>query len=155
MSSQEEEMSYRLQMSSHGLDYDASDLVTKEIVPTEVEATEVEHSAQVTTITVDSITNPAIIIDREYFYTSLQKNNNKRKAEIGPEWQVLKNKVSSIIESQLNLTFILNAQKMGLKILANNTRVDVISMHDLGTCNAQDDSVDNFTNMNYVFLYFL
>ena len=80
-------------MSSQGLDYDASDLLTKEIVPTEVEATEVEHSAQVTTITVDSITNPAIIIDREYFYTSLQKNNNKRKAEIGPEWQVLKNKV--------------------------------------------------------------
>ena len=69
MSSQEEEMSYQLQMSSQGLDYDASDLVTKEIVPTEMEVTEVEHSAQVTTITVDSITNPAIIIDREYFYT--------------------------------------------------------------------------------------
>ena len=154
MSSQEEEMSYQLQMSSQGLDYDASDLVTKEIVPTEVEATEVEHSAQVTTITVDSITNPAIIIDREYFYTSLQKNNNKRKAEIGPEWQVLKNKVSSIIESQLNLTFILNAQKMKLKILANNTRVDVISMHDLGTCYAQDDSLDNFVNMNYVLFVF-
>ena len=69
MSSQEEEMSYQLQMLSQGLDYDASDLVTKDIVPTEVEATEVEHSAQVPTITVDSITNPAIIIDREYFYT--------------------------------------------------------------------------------------
>ena len=50
------------------------------------------------------------------------------------------------------MTFILNAQKMGLKILANNTRVDVISMHDLGTCYAQDDSLDNFTNMNKVFL---
>ena len=69
MPSKEEEMSYQLQMSSQGLDYDASDQATKEIVPTEVEATEVEHLAQVTTITVDSITNPAIIIDREYFYT--------------------------------------------------------------------------------------
>ena len=87
MSSQEEETSYQLQMSSQGLDYDASDPVTKEIVPTEVEATELEHSAQVTTIIVYSIiTNPTIIIDREYFYTKNQKHNNKRKAEIGPEW---------------------------------------------------------------------
>ena len=59
-----------------------------------------------------------------------------------------------MIESQLNLTFILNAQKVGLKILTNNTRVDVISMHDLGTCYAQDDSLDNLVNMNYVLYVF-
>ena len=111
MSSQEEEMSYQLQMSSQGLDYDASDLVTKEIVPTEVEATEVDHTAQITTITFDSvISKPVSIIDREYFFTKGQRNNNVRKVEIGPEWQVLRKKVLTIIDSELNLIFILNAQ---------------------------------------------
>ena len=59
-----------------------------------------------------------------------------RKAEIGPEWQVLRKKVLTIIDSQLNLTFILNTQNQGLKMLANNTGCDVISMHDIGTCYA-------------------
>ena len=72
-----------------------------------MEVTDAEYSAQITTITVDStLRKPAIIIDREYFYTKGQRNNNKRKANIEPEWQVLRRKVLTIIDSQLNLTFI-------------------------------------------------
>ena len=53
------------------------------------------------------------------------------------------------------MTFILNAQNHGLKILANNSRCDVISMHDLGTCYAQDTSNENVTKLNYVmYIYF-
>ena len=112
---------------------------------------EAEHSAQVTSITVDStISKPAIIIDREYFYTKRQRNNNKRKDEIGPEWQVLRKKVLTIINSQLDLTFIVNTQNQGLKILSNNTRCDVISMHDIGTCYTQETSTENVTKLNYV-----
>ena len=67
-----------------------------------MEATDAEHSAQVTIITVDSAINKlVIIIDREYVFTNSQRNNNVRKAEIGPEWQVLRKK--KIIDSQLNL----------------------------------------------------
>ena len=52
-----------------------------------METAEVEHSAQVITITVDSIIiKPVSIIDREYVFTKGQRNNNVRKAEIGPEW---------------------------------------------------------------------
>ena len=56
--------------------------------------------AQVTTITVYStIIKPAIMIAREYFYTKGQRNNNKRKVKIRPEWQVLRKKVLTIIDS--------------------------------------------------------
>ena len=48
------------------------------------------------------------------------------------------------------MTFILNALNHGLKIFANNSRCDVISMHDLGTCYAQDTSNENVTKLNYV-----
>ena len=77
---QEEETSYQNQIgqenfdrqeSSQGIDYDVSDLLMKAIAPEEGETTESKHSAQVTIITVDStISKPAIIIDREYFYTN-------------------------------------------------------------------------------------
>ena len=95
MSFQEEETSYQNQICqekfdrqrlSQGLDSDVSNLLTKVIVPGEVKATEAEHSATVTTITADAtIIKPAIIINRKYVYTIDQRNNNKRKAEIGPE----------------------------------------------------------------------
>ena len=78
-----------------------------------------------------------------------------RKVEIGSEWQVLRKKVLTIIDSELNLIFILNAQNQGLKMLANNTRCDVINMHDIGTCYAQDTSTENVTKLNYVmYVYF-
>ena len=78
---------------SQGINYDISDLSTKAIVPDVVDEPEAEHSAQVTIITVDSAINKlVIIIDREYVFTKIQRNNNVRKAEIGPEWQVLRKK---------------------------------------------------------------
>ena len=96
MSSQEEETSYQnqigqekidLQDPKQGINYDVSDFLTTSIVPEEMEAPEAEHSAQVTTITVDSTISKAVsIIDREYVFTKGQRNNNVRKAEIGPEW---------------------------------------------------------------------
>ena len=93
------------------MNYDGCDLLTASFVPEEVEATEVNHTAQVTTITFDStISKPVSIIDRECFFTKGQRNNNVRKVEIGPEWQVLRKKVLTIIDSELNLIFILNAQ---------------------------------------------
>ena len=41
-------------------------------------------------------------------------------------------------------------------MLANNTRCDVINMHDIGTCYAQDTSNENVTKLNYVmYVYFM
>ena len=60
------------------------------------------------------------------------------------------------MDSELNLIFILNALNQGLKMLANNTRCDVISMHDIGTCYTQDTSNKNVTKLNYVmYVYFM
>ena len=79
-----------------------------------------------------------------------------RKVEIGPEWQVLRKKVLTIIDSELNLIFILNAQNQGLKMLSNNTRQDVINIRDIGTCYAQHTSNENVTKLNYVlYVYFM
>ena len=40
-------------------------------------------------------------------------------------------------------------------MLTNHTRCDVISMHDIGTCYAQDTSDENVTKLNYVmYVYF-
>ena len=40
-------------------------------------------------------------------------------------------------------------------MLTNHTRCDVISMHDIGTCYAQDISNKNVTKFNYVmYVYF-
>ena len=40
-------------------------------------------------------------------------------------------------------------------MLTNHTRCDVISMHDIGTCYAQDISNKNVTKLNYVmYVYF-
>ena len=35
-------------------------------------------------------------------------------------------------------------------MLTNHTRCDVISMHGIGTCYAQDTSNENVTKLNYV-----
>ena len=78
-----------------------------------------------------------------------------KKIEIGPEWQVLRKRVPNIIDSELNLIFILNAQNQGLKIFSNNTRCNVINIRDIGTCYAQDTSTENVTKLNYVmYVYF-
>ena len=151
MSSQEEETSYQNQLiqekidqqdPSQGMNYNEAELLTVTIVPGEVEVTKVDHTAQITTITFDSvISKPVSIIDREYFFTKGQRTNNVRKVEIGPEWQVLRKRVLTIIDSELTLIFILNTQNQGLKMLSNNTRFDVINIRDIGTYYAQDTSI--------------
>ena len=120
MSSRLEETTYQNKVAqeffdqqdpSQGVDYDEADLLTPTIVPGEVEATEDDHEAQVTTITFDSavIEKPVRIIDREYFVTKSQRINNVRKIEIGQKWELLRKNVLKIIDSDLNLQFILNA----------------------------------------------
>jgi len=161
MSSQLEETTYQNNVAkeifdeedpSQGVDYNAADLLTPTIVPGEVNATEDEHEAQVTTITFDSavIEKQVRIIDREYFVTKSQRINTVRKTEIGQEWEILRKNVLKIIDSDLNLQFILNAQNKGIKFLSNNTRQDVQSIKDIGASYAQDLSTDNMTKMNYV-----
>ena len=161
MSSQLEETIYQNNVAkeifveehpSQGVDYNAADLLTPTIVPGEVNATEDEHEAQVTTITFDSavIEKQVRIIDREYFVTKSQRINTLRKTEIGQEWELLKKDVLKIIDSDLNLQFILNAQNKGIKFLSNNTRQDVQNIKDIGASYAQDLSTDNMTKMNYV-----
>ena len=161
MSSQLEETIYQNNVAkenfveenpSQPVDYNAADLLTPTIVPGEVNATEDEHEAQVTTITFDSavIEKPVRIIDREYFVTKSQRVNDLRKTEIGQEWEILKRDVLKIIDSDLNLQFILNAQNKGIKFLSNNTRQDVQNIKDIGASYAQDLSTDNMTKMNYV-----
>ena len=161
MSSQLEETIYQNNVAkeifveedpSQGVDYNAADLLTPTIVPGEVNATEDEHEAQVTTITFDSavIEKPVRIIDREYFVTKSQRINTLRKTEIGQEWEILKKDVLKIIDSDLNLQFILNAQNKGIKFLSNNTRQDAQSIKDIGASYAQDSSNENMTKMNYV-----
>ena len=161
MSSQLEETTYQNNVAteifdeedpSQGVDYNAADLLTPTIVPGEVNATEDEHEAQVTTITFDSavIEKQVRIIDREYFVTKKQRTNNLRKTEIGQEWEILKRDVLKIIDSDLNLQFILNAQNKGIKFLSNNTRQNAQSIKDIGASYAQDLSNENMTKMNYV-----
>ena len=161
MSSQLEETIYQNNVAkeifveedpSQGVDYNAADLLTPTIVPGEVNATEDEHEAQVTTITFDSavIEKQVRIIDREYFVTKSQRVNDLRKTEIGQEWEILKKDVLKIIDSDLNLQFILNAQNKGIKFLSNNTRQNAQSIKDIGASYAQDISTDNMTKMNYV-----
>ena len=161
MSSQLEETIYQNNIAqeifveedpSQGVDYNAADLLTPTIVPGEVNATEDEHEAQVTTITFDSavIEKQVRYIDREYFVTKRQRLNNLRKTEIGQEWEILKRDVLKIIDSDLNLQFILNAQNKGIKFLTNNTRQNAQSIKDIGASYAQDVSTDNMTKMNYV-----
>ena len=161
MSSQLEETTYQNKVAqeifdqqdpSQGVNYDEAELLTPTIVPGEVGTTEVEHEAQITTITFDSavIEKPVSIIDREYFITKGQRINNVRRIEIGQEWELLRKNVLKIIDSDLNLQFILNAQNQGIKFLSNNTRQDVINIRDIGASYAQDLSNENVTKLNYV-----
>ena len=161
MSSQLEETTYQKKVAqetfdqqdpSQGMNYDEAELLTPSIVPGEVEATEDDHEAKVTTITFDSAVNekPVCIIDRAYFVTKNQRINNARKIEIGQEWVLLRKSVLKIIDSDLNLQFILNAQNQGIKFLSNNTRQVVINIRDIGASYAQDLSNENMKKMNYV-----
>ena len=161
MSSQLEETTYQnkvvqeffdQQHPSPGVNYDEAELLTPTIVPEEVEATEDDHDAQITTIIFDSavIEKPVSIIDREYFITKGQRINNVRRIEIGPEWELLRKSVLKIIDSDLNLQFILNAQNQGIKCFSNNTRQDVINIRDIGASYAQDLSNENMTKLHYV-----